>query len=852
MRRRRSILWISLIMTLLISMATVNVPLSTGNPGTVLSAPLVRDSSLDPGSTLIVNITVAEVSQMLGYMFTLRYDPNVLTAVSAAPWPPPPYPIYFPPFYQPLPSKINNTAGYVQLAAITYYADPEGINTTEPMAICRIDFVVDDYGESVLDLHDTKLTDIHGDEMDHTVVDGHFSNLDERHDVAVAGVTANQSIVTSGRSISINVTVTNEGNVLETFDVAIYYQGSDIFIGTQSVTDLVPKTYRTVGFLWDTTGVAPGPYVITANASVVEDETDTADNTYVYIPESDLSVTNVTASPSIVVVNDTVSIDVTIRNEGNVSETFNASAYYGETLVETKTGVYLLAGETITLPFAWDTTGVGFGTYTIKAEASPVPGETDTADNVKEDGQVTVASGLHDIYIYGVIAKSWQVVVGANATIYVTVGNQGTFTENVTVTVHLNEIALEQKNVTDLAPDTMTTLSFTWDTTGVALGTYKIIANASGVPDDINKTNNVYVVDGKLTVVAEVHDIAVTSVTAPSAVVLGDPVTIDVDLKNEGNVPESFTLNVLYNGDSIESRSVSLEAGATETESFTWDTTGVALGTYTITAEVPAVPGETETDDNVETTSVTVAVRDIAIVSVTPSKTQVTIGESITIHVTVKNEGNAFPESFSLTAKYDNIVIGTQSYTNLPKGASKTFSFTWDTTGINVGTYTLSANASVVLGEKPEDQADNIYTGGTVTLKWWRSTISMSVSSTTVTIGGSITINGSINPTRVGVAVTIWQRLSGTETWNNITVVQTNENSQYTFEWKPTTAGDYEVKASWEGDAETFGDESDPQTIAVQEAPPSISLYAVAGIAVVIVMAIVLVYVLRVRKPKPT
>ena len=771
MRRRRSILWISLIMTLLISMATVNVPLSTGSPGTaVLSAPLIRDSDLITGSTFSVNITVADVSEFWGYMFTLSYDPNVLTAVSAAPWPPPPYPIYFPPFYQPLPSKINNTAGYVQLAAGTYYADPVGVETTKPMPIAQINFTVQAEGESVLDLHDTKLLDIHGDEMDHTVVDGDFSSTGE----------------------------------------------------------IIPP------------------------------------------PIHDVAVIDLTPSPNVVKFNDSsafVMLSVSVKNKGNRYEKFDVSVLYNVTLIDTKTVTPDLGPEeTRTMTFRWDTgltPLVPVGTYTMSANASIVPGETSTADNKLIDGEVRIASDLHDVYIYGVTATPTppsKVVVGENVTIYVTVGNKGTYNETFTVAVYLNEtttgakIEFELKTVTDLAPDIgfpTITFSFTWETAGVALGNYKIIANASVVPDEINEANNVYV-DGKLTVVAEVHDIAVTSVTAPSAVVLGDPVTIDVELKNEGNVLESFTLNVLYDGDSIESRSVSLGAGATKTESFTWDTIGVALGTYTITAEVPAVPGETDTDDNVETTSVTVAVRDIAIVSVTASKTQVTIGESITIHVTVKNEGNAFPESFSLTAKYDNIVIETQSYTNLPKGASKTFSFTWDTTGINVGTYTLSANASVVPGEKPEDQADNTYTGGTVTLKWWRSTISMSVSSTTVTIGGSITINGSISPTRVGVAVTIWQRLSGTETWNNITVVQTNENSQYTFEWKPTTAGDYEVKASWEGDAETFGDESDPQTIAVQEAPPSISLYAVAGIAVVIVMAIVLVYVLRVRKPKPT
>jgi hypothetical protein len=38
----------------------------------------------------------------------------------------------------------------------------------------------------------------------------------------------------------------------------------------------------------------------------------------------------------------------------------------------------------------WDTTGVAIGNYTITVEATPVPGETDTADNSLPDHTVMV------------------------------------------------------------------------------------------------------------------------------------------------------------------------------------------------------------------------------------------------------------------------------------------------------------------------------------------------------------------------------------------------------------------------------------------------------------------------------
>jgi uncharacterized protein (DUF2141 family) len=50
----------------------------------------------------------------------------------------------------------------------------------------------------------------------------------------------------------------------------------------------------------------------------------------------------------------------------------------------------MVPGSTLDLTFSWDTTGVPYGTYTLKAEASIVPGETDTADNTLVDGSVRI------------------------------------------------------------------------------------------------------------------------------------------------------------------------------------------------------------------------------------------------------------------------------------------------------------------------------------------------------------------------------------------------------------------------------------------------------------------------------
>lgn len=85
-------------------------------------------------------------------------------------------------------------------------------------------------------------------------------------------------------------------------------------------------------------------------------------------------------------------INVDVQNQGNFTENFTVSLYYNDTHVTTSpiTVTNLPSGAIKTLKFCWVTKNVPLGNYTIKAVASTVPGETDTADNTMADGTVTI------------------------------------------------------------------------------------------------------------------------------------------------------------------------------------------------------------------------------------------------------------------------------------------------------------------------------------------------------------------------------------------------------------------------------------------------------------------------------
>lgn len=98
------------------------------------------------------------------------------------------------------------------------------------------------------------------------------------HDVAILDVTTSDTEVNLGQTVNITVVVKNEGNFTETFNVTLYYDNN--IIGTQTVTDIVPNANKTLTFSWNTAGVTSNTnYTIKAEASIVQGETSTDENT---------------------------------------------------------------------------------------------------------------------------------------------------------------------------------------------------------------------------------------------------------------------------------------------------------------------------------------------------------------------------------------------------------------------------------------------------------------------------------------------------------------------------------------------------------------------------------------------
>ncbi len=109
---------------------------------------------------------------------------------------------------------------------------------------------------------------------------------------------------------------------------------------------------------------------------------------------------------------------------------------------------------------------------------------------------------------------------------------------------------------------------------------------------------------------SEVHDVAVTAVETfktlcgetfhPINIVFeGRSVNINATVENQGDFDEKFNVTAKYDNNTIQTiLDVNLTAHTGTTVTFTWDTTGVARGTCTISVEAEAVAGETDMTDN--------------------------------------------------------------------------------------------------------------------------------------------------------------------------------------------------------------------------------------------------------------
>src|SRR5207249_3053114 len=194
-------------------------------------------------------------------------------------------------------------------------------------------------------------------------------------------------------------------------------------------------------------------------------------------------------------------------------------------------------------------------------------------------------------------------------------------------------------------------------------------------------------------------DLAVTSVSGPSAGVPGTTAGITVTVKNVGNQNVSsfdVTLQDTTEHVTVGTQSVAgLAAGATTTLSFAW--TPTVTGDHDLLARQTLADDKAVNDQRFVTIPVKLPVTDVALTAIT-APARVTQGDTVPVVVTVQNVGGQdVTTSFDvvLTDATAGVTLGTQTVTGLAVGATATRTFNWTTATAALGGHTLVATHSL-------------------------------------------------------------------------------------------------------------------------------------------------------------
>jgi parallel beta-helix repeat protein len=212
------------------------------------------------------------------------------------------------------------------------------------------------------------------------------------------------------------------------------------------------------------------------------------------------------------------------------------------------------------------------------------------------------------------------------------------------------------------------------------------------------------------------HDIAITSVATSKTIVgQGYSLNTTVTVANRGDYTETFNVTLYTNTTAIATQTVTLASRKSTTLTFTWNTTGFAIGNYIMSAYVHSVPGETNLADNTYIGgTVRIDTGKLGIASVTVSPTTVYQGDHVTVNIIIHNGLDYLATCKNITVYANETIIATITNMNVNPHANITITVTM-ATDLPYGKYTINAElyGTTVISGKNLTFSDS-YAGGTV------------------------------------------------------------------------------------------------------------------------------------------
>jgi len=536
----------------------------TANPSTAVCVDpsSIKDTTKTAGTNFTINVVVKDVTNLLTFEFTLKYDKNVLTATN----------ISLGSFF-PSDSRVwtykNDVEGYVYLKAELPSGSTVGVSGNGTLA--TISFTITALGASILDLYNTILLNFFNQKMDHTVYDGYFVN-----EVAVTKFYVDPPNIidttkTAGTNFTVNINVKDTIDLFG-FNLKLIYDTTLLNVNTVTVGSFFPpspaifhnETNEELGFIWFA----------------------------VYMPTG--SKVGVSGSGTLLTIN------------------FNVTST-GETILDLESYRWEIVNSKLKL-IAHNLYDGYFSNIFRPTRLYVDPKNTINPDLVAGKNFTINVNILNATALYGFeffLNYTTTVLTATNVTL-------GPFSSGSQI-VHeeINDIlGYVRYNVTMpgvIGDGILANITFTVD----SIGESRLDLCNTKLVDSSGQRIEHDTMDGYFSNKPIFHDIAITNITTTvttvevedgisfsvskqvSEVYAGEKVNVTVFVKNNGTISETFNVTAYYDDTLIGTlENVTLSEGFKTSFVFEWNTEGVEVGNHTIWAEVSPVPGETPEDKN--------------------------------------------------------------------------------------------------------------------------------------------------------------------------------------------------------------------------------------------------------------
>ena len=518
--------------------------------------------------------------------------------------------------------------------------------------------------------------------------------------------------VKAGDTVTYTVVVKNEGNVsvkdgtladdhadltgktfalapTETAEFTYTYKVTQEDVNAGSIVNTVKANATAV--------IGKNPAEVSATATV---NTEAAN--------AKLSITKSANPTSGVVLGDTVTYTVVVKNEGNVSvKEGKLTDDHADLSDKTFT---LDPGKTAEFTYTYKVTqaDIDAGEIENTVEATAKAARGNDPAKVSAKATVTTETAKAKLSVSKTAEPTSGVAVGDTVTYTVVVTNAGN------VSVNAGKLADDHADLSAktfaLAPGASETFTYTYEVTQADIDAGSIVntvkANAKAVRGDDPAE-----VSASATVTAETAGakLSVTKKAEPtSGVKVGDTVTYTVVVKNEGNVGVKEGKLADDHAD-LSAKTFELAPGASETFTYTYKVTQADVNAGTIVNTVKANAKAARGADPAEVSATATVTAEEAAAKLSVTKTAkptsgVKVGDTVTYTVVVKNEGNVSVKAGTLSDDHADLTGKTFA---LAPNETAEFSYTYKATQADVDAgqivNTVKANATAERGANPAE-----------------------------------------------------------------------------------------------------------------------------------------------------